>query len=154
MTMQQPNDPTGGINFNEHQLLAHLVIDDALARRVLPPAMVPKGENAAFLRGFVLKHRSTGTVWFCYRFLYGDGRRSWYGVKDIGNDTVEDVKRKLEFVFTTAMRHFGVTDLRCEWHCPPDDGGDPAVLTKWMQECGLFCAPRLVDDPNVDERWN
>lgn len=117
-------------------MLCFLLVDDSLAEAVLGP----KGKGLAFWRAFIVEDRVTGEVRVLWRYLYPNGRKSWYeaiatGKK--GQDAMVFLKCMLEDVLETANKAIGLP-FQVQAFYPPDDGGDGIKTIIWLEQQDLI----------------
>lgn len=143
--MNEPDDNDPSINISRDAILAMLVVDDVLGEHCTGHRI-----EHGFLRGWILKNRTTGEVWATYRFLYPDGKRSWSRMRpnadaqQSAGEVAENLRSVMDKIFTTAMVQFKAPpQCKCEWFFPPA-GADVEQTFAWMEKSDLFEPAKIM----------
>jgi hypothetical protein len=123
-----------GWNTAEEKLLCFMALDDVVAQKLNVNA------DSAYWRAFIVQDRKTGEMCAKFRYKYRDGNRNWYKVTPpTQENAVERLVEGLKQVHELACQLFGlqVSDV-VGCYYPPDDGGDPFVAIRWLEEQDLI----------------
>jgi len=125
-----------GVNLNEEQLVALIVLNDARALRLSYKA----GE--AFFRGFIVRNRQSSVMEMRFRFRYQDGD-SWFEVRQREGqpraEAIREFREGITHVLLGAAAGLGValepSDVM--FFEPPDDEGNWERTVQWLVEGDL-----------------
>jgi hypothetical protein len=121
----------GGWNATEEKLVCLIVLDDDITEKIGVGDV-----QGGYLRGFVVRNRTSGNVTARYRFNQPDGQ-SWYEIKPKGtadtSEGAESLCRVLEAAFTKVSRGSSV-----DCFYPPDDNGCPMATVLWLEKLDLI----------------